>query len=138
MSGRPLSDHLSHLLLQANRQMTRRLTADGVSVDQWRILKVLSERQGVTMGAIAEELTLNAPTATKLIDRMVQEALVYRGPDPLDRRKVLVFLAEKGTRLLVAQNRQVDEQESSVETTLGNEDSRKLKDMLESFIRQMG
>lgn len=137
MFQRPLNDHLSHLLSQANRKMARRLAAEGIPVDQWRVLKALSERQGMTMGAIAEELTLNAPTATKLIDRMVQDALVYRAPDPADRRRILVVLSAKGTSLLDAQSRQVGEQEVSVETAYGNEDTRRLKDMLESLLRQL-
>jgi MarR family transcriptional regulator, organic hydroperoxide resistance regulator len=137
MSQRPLNDHLSHLLSQANRHMARRLAAEGVPVDQWRAMKALSERQGMTMGAIAEELALNAPTATKLIDRMVQEALVYRAPDPADRRRILVFLSAKGSGLLDAQNRQVGAQETSVENAYGDEEARRLKTMLESFVRRL-
>lgn len=137
MTQRPLNDHLFHLLSQASRHMTRRLAAEGVPVDQWRVMKALSERQGLTMGAIADELTLNAPTATKLIDRMVQEALVYRAPDPADRRRILVFLSAKGAGLLDAQNRQVGAQENSVADTYGNEDAERLKTMLESFVRRL-
>lgn len=137
MSQRPLNDHLSHLLSQANRRITRRLAAEGIPVDQWRVLKALSERQGMTMGAIADELTLNAPTATKLIDRMVQEALVYRAPDPTDRRRILVVLSNKGSSLLDTQNKQVSEQEISVEAAYGNEDARRLKDMLENLLQRL-
>ncbi|ALN74718.1 MarR family winged helix-turn-helix transcriptional regulator [Aureimonas sp. AU20] len=137
MSKRLLNDHLSHLLSQANRQMMRRLAAEGVPVDQWRVMKALSERQGLTMGAIAEELGLNAPTATKLIDRMVQDALVYRAPDPADRRRILVFLSAKGTSLLDTQSRQVSEHETWVEETYGNDDAKRLKEMLESFLQRL-
>ncbi|MET0258514.1 MAG: MarR family transcriptional regulator [Methylobacterium sp.] len=87
MSRRPLNDLLSHLLPRANRHMARRLAAEGAPVDQWRVMKALSDRQGMTMGSVAEDLLLNAPTAAKLLDRMVQEALVYRAPDPADRRR---------------------------------------------------
>jgi DNA-binding MarR family transcriptional regulator len=137
MSERSLNDHLSHLLAQANRHLSRQLTAEGVSLDQWRLMKALSEAGGMTMGKLAEELALNHPTLTKLVDRMVQDALVYRVPDPNDRRKVRMFLSDKGSALLASQNKRVQDHETKVEDNYGNEDAQRLKDMLEVFIKQI-
>ena len=102
MAERSLNEHLSHLLAQANRHLSRQLTAEGVSLDQWRLMKVLSESGGLPMGKLAEELALNLPTLTKLVDRMVQEALVYRVPDPNDRRKVRMGRPRRGHHRRVA------------------------------------
>lgn len=137
MAERSLNDHLAHLLAQANRHLSRQLTAEGVSLDQWRLMKVLSEVGGLTMGKLAEELALNLPTLTKLVDRMVQEALVYRVPDPNDRRKVRMFLSDKGVALLASQDKRVGDHEAKMEDSYGNEDTQRLKDMLESFIKQI-
>ncbi|MCR6502398.1 MarR family transcriptional regulator [Shinella sp. CPCC 101442] len=137
MAERSLNDHLSHLLAQANRHLSRQLTAEGVSLDQWRLMKVLSEAGGLPMGKLAEELALNLPTLTKLVDRMVQDALVYRVPDPADRRKVRMFLSDKGAAMLASQNKRVEEHEAKVEGSYGNEDAQRLKTMLESFIKQI-
>jgi DNA-binding MarR family transcriptional regulator len=134
---RPLSEHLSHLLAQANRHISRQLNAEGVSFDQWRVMMALSEGGGSTMGKLAEELAINHPTLTKLIDRMVEEALVYRVPDPSDRRKVRMFLSDKGAALLESQNQRVQDHEARVEGSYGNEDAKKLRDMLETFIKQI-
>lgn len=137
MAERSLNDHLSHLLAQANRHLSRQLTAEGISLDQWRLMKALSESGGMTMGKLADELALNHPTLTKLVDRMVQDALVYRVPDPNDRRKVRMFLSDKGLALLAAQNKRVQDHEAKVEDSYGNEDAQRLKDMLEIFIKQI-
>ena len=126
MAERSLNEHLSHLLAQANRHLSRQLTAEGVSLDQWRLMKVLSESGGLPMGKLAEELALNLPTLTKLVDRMVQEALVYRVPDPNDRRKVRMFLSDKGASLLASQNKRVEEHEAKGEDSYGNEDAQRL------------
>jgi hypothetical protein len=56
MSRRPLNEHLAHLVAQANRHIHRQLTAEGVSLDQWRLMMALSESGGLTMGKLAEEL----------------------------------------------------------------------------------
>lgn len=137
MSSRPLGEHLSHLLTQANRHISRQLTAEGVSLDQWRLMMALSESRGSTMGKLAEELAINHPTLTKLVDRMVEDALVYRVPDPDDRRKVRMFLSDKGSALLESQNERVRSHEAKVEDHYGNEDAQKLRVMLEEFIKQI-
>ena len=41
-------------------------------------------------------MLLNHPTLTKMIDRMVSDTLVYRVQDPNDRRKVLMFISDRG------------------------------------------
>jgi len=64
--------------------------------EQWRVLLLLGDGQGHTMGEVAERAGVPGPTATRLIDRLVANNLAYRRPDPLDRRKVLVYLAEVG------------------------------------------
>lgn len=94
---------LVHLLSRAEHLAARRLSAalepEGCSLEQWRALAFLADGIGRTMTELAEYALLPAPTATKLIDRMVADALVYRHPDPADRRRVLVYLTERGTLL---------------------------------------
>jgi DNA-binding MarR family transcriptional regulator len=91
------------LLSRAEHLAARRLTAalepEGCSLEQWRALAFLADGAGRTMTELAEYALLPAPTATKLIDRMVADSLVYRHPDPADRRRVLVYLTERGTEL---------------------------------------
>ena len=48
------------------------------------------------MGELADAVLLNHPTLTKMIDRMVSDTLVYRVQDPNDRRKVLMFISDRG------------------------------------------
>lgn len=137
MADHSLNDHLAHLLTQANRHLNRQLSAEGVSIDQWRLMKVLSESGGMTMGKLAEELALNNPSVTKLVDRMVEDALVYRVPDPDDRRKVRMFLSDKGAALLASQDKRVRDHETNIEDSYGNADAQQLKALLESLIKKI-
>ena len=99
---RPERD-LFHVLSHAERRVARRvatvLDAAGCSVEQWRVMALLADGLGHPMTELAEFALLPAPTATKLVDRMVTENLVYRRADPADRRRVLVYLAERGRDL---------------------------------------
>jgi DNA-binding MarR family transcriptional regulator len=133
---RSLNDYLIHLLAQANRQITRQLSAEGVSLDQWRLLKYLSEADGSTMGELATGLSLNLPTLTKIVDKMVTDAQLYRVPDPNDRRKVRIFISHIGRALLERQSESVSRHQSKFED--GNEDAERLRALLESLLKRIG
>lgn len=69
---------------------------EGVSRDGWRVLLMLARGGGRSMGEIASHTALPAPTATRVVDRLVAARMAFRRTDPLDRRRVLVHLAGDG------------------------------------------
>jgi DNA-binding MarR family transcriptional regulator len=89
---------LSRAELHASRRLAAALEAGaaGATVEQWRALNLLADGAGHTMTELADYVLAPAPTATKLIDRLVADNLVYRHPDPADRRRVLVHLTDRG------------------------------------------
>ena len=138
----PITDHLAYLLAQANREINRqleaRLRAEGIPVEQWRILKVLSDGNGRSMGDLAEAALLNHPTLTKTIDRMVADSLVYRISDPGDRRKVLIFCYDRGKALTRRLARLAVGQEAFIAENYGGKAVAQLKRMLETLIDRAG
>jgi DNA-binding MarR family transcriptional regulator len=60
------------------------------------VLTLLADGAGHPMSEIAAHAMVPAPTLTKIVDRLVDRALVYRRPDDADRRRVLVFLSAHG------------------------------------------
>ncbi|KUL47082.1 MarR family winged helix-turn-helix transcriptional regulator [Streptomyces regalis] len=91
---------LTQLLTRAERLAARRLQsvldADGCSLDAWRVLSLLSDGEGHYMTAVAEAAFLPPATLTKLVDHLVDQNLVYRRVDPLDRRRILAHLTPRG------------------------------------------
>jgi len=91
---------LAHQLSRAERLLSGRMSAllanEHCTLEEWRVLKILSDGQGHIMTEIADFAMLPAPTLTKLMDRMVSAGLVYRRADDQDRRRVLAYLAERG------------------------------------------
>lgn len=132
-----INDYLAHLLAQANRRLNKQLSEEGVPLEQWRILRVLHESDGLTMRALADSVTLNRPTMTKVVDKLVADALAYRVPDPKDRRKVRIFLSDQGRTLVREQNDLVRTHQDSVENTYGVEETQQLKGMLETFLKRV-
>ena len=134
----PITEHLAYLLAQANREINRqletRLRKEGVPVEQWRILKILSDGNGYSMGELADAVLLNHPTLTKMIDRMVSDAVVYRVQDPKDRRKVLMFISDRGKVLCKRLNSLAVSQEEHIVESYGGKSTHELKRLLESLI----
>lgn len=75
-------------------------SAEGVNRDGWRVLLMLARGGGRSMGEVAAHTALPAPTATRVVDRLVDAQLAHRSTDPLDRRRVLVHLATPGREVV--------------------------------------
>jgi len=103
MDRPPTADNLAYLLARANRRLASRLATAfkplGISVDMWFALDALAETPGLPMTQIADHLSHNLPTVTKLVDRMVSDNLVYRKPHHSDRCRVLIFPTQRGLDL---------------------------------------
>lgn len=91
---------LADLICGANRKIEQSIEANlkphGVSIEQYRVFMALSSSNAMPMGELAAKVFVDSPTLTKIVDKMVATADVYRGLDPQDRRRVLVFLSDKG------------------------------------------
>ncbi|HEV7575906.1 MAG TPA: MarR family transcriptional regulator [Caldimonas sp.] len=130
--------HLGLLLERAGRVVGERLDRafgrDGVTADHWRVLRLLADGEGHTMGEIAERLQMNPPTLTKLVDRMVGKSLVQRAADPEDSRRVLVYATDAGFGLLNELQGKVDQHHAALQALLGDRNARQLERLLTTLI----
>lgn len=135
-----LEQYLGHLLDLANRRVVadlQRVLADaGVQRDEWRVLEVLSDEQGRSMGELAQVVAMNHPTLTKLIDRMVGKGWVQRNIDEGDSRRVLVYATDMGLRMAVRLQRPLAEHQRSLTSVLGARRTRELRDLLTTLIEK--
>jgi DNA-binding MarR family transcriptional regulator len=86
------------------------------------------------MGDLANAVLLNHPTLTKMVDRMVSDALVYRVQDPNDRRRVLMHLSDRGKVLAKRLSSLASRQEADIIQRYGDKSTNELKRLLESLI----
>lgn len=139
MASSRMKDRLAFLIASVNRQLENdleeRLKPGGVPVDQFRILEVLDGQEPCAMGALAAQTLIEPPTLTKIIDRMVAEALVYRAPDPGDRRRVMV-LATPGGKALFKRLRGISSaQEQRLSELLEGNKASELRELLRVLIQ---
>ncbi len=140
MPERDLNEYLAFLLAQAHRQMRQGMSQsigdDEFTEEHWRILHVLSDERGRSMGDLADAVLLNGPALTKNIDKLVSRGVVQRAADDADSRKVLVFISDLGLEVIARLSQRVDAHHSSIEEALGPKRTLQLKKLLESFIAE--
>jgi len=67
----------------------------GLTGAQWKIIVVLSLKEGITQKQIADMAFVEAPTLVPVIDKMEKDGYLTRQHDPNDRRNNLIFMTKK-------------------------------------------
>jgi MarR family transcriptional regulator, organic hydroperoxide resistance regulator len=127
---------LIQMLTRAERLMARRLSAildaEGCSLDAWRVMTLLSDGAGHQMTEVAEQAFLAPATLTKLVDHLVDNNVVYRRVDDLDRRRIRAYLTARGRSMHQRIDREI--QASVARLTTTSEDTEQLQQMLSRLI----
>jgi DNA-binding MarR family transcriptional regulator len=98
-----LEDHLffyfSQILARRTRAINARLRPFGVDYARWRVLAVLHEHSGATMGRLADLTSADRTTLTRTLGLMEAEGLVARLERKTDRRSLAISLTARGRRM---------------------------------------
>lgn len=81
---------------RVNRAIRSVLADEGLSVDEWSVLDHLTGAGPCPMSTLATATGTTAATLTRIVDRLVSRALIYRNADSGDRRRVLVHVSDRG------------------------------------------
>ncbi|MEV0565929.1 MarR family transcriptional regulator [Dactylosporangium sp. NPDC050588] len=126
ISRTPQPQDLIRLLTRAERLLGRRLAtvldAEGCTPEAWRVITLLSDGAGHHMTEIAEHAFLPPATLTKLLDHLVEENLVYRRIDEIDRRRIRAHLTPRGRRLHQRVSQRVDASMAALPAAAGDHD----------------
>ena len=72
----------------------------GVTEQQWRVLRVLSDTGPLDPSGLAAAALLHAPSVTRILKELVERRLVLREADPADGRRSVIRLSEAGDALV--------------------------------------
>ena len=84
----------------------------GLTAPQLLVLQTIRDKGEITIGELAQEISLSQATVTNILDRLENREYIYREKSTLDKRKVHAYLTEKGT--MVVKDAPVPLQESFV------------------------
>src|SRR5262249_31872196 len=99
----PLDSYLPYLLNRAGTRIANAFGEEvrplGASLQIWRVLAALRERDGRRMGDLSGTTSIEVSTLTRLVDQMEKKGLVGRRRDSDDARAVVLFVTVAGKRL---------------------------------------
>ena len=72
----------------------------GLTAPQIMLLQTIRNKGEVTIGELANEISLSQATVTSILDRLEKRELVYRERSKEDKRKVHAYLTEQATNTL--------------------------------------
>jgi DNA-binding MarR family transcriptional regulator len=88
------------LVMRFIRREMRSQGALFLSVPQLRTLVYLDRCPGTDLSSVAEHLGVRPATASVVVNRMVQQNLITREPNPRNRRNVVLTLTRLGSQRL--------------------------------------
>ena len=100
----------------------------GVTEQQWRIIRVLSEHGQLEPWQLAEQCQILKPSLTGVLSRMADMDLVQRQRHDTDQRRQVVTLTERARDLVSQAAPLVEKQYKALEAALG-------KDLIDDLYR---
>ena len=83
-------------IMRVVRGQMRRHRAKGLSVPEFRALGFLSRTTGASLSDLADHLGIALPSASKLVDGLVERKLVTRRVVRADRRRLALAVTQRG------------------------------------------
>ncbi len=95
---------LAYLLTRAShvvgRDLQEALKQRGVTMREWRILGTLWDEDDLTVNQLAAIIMCEQSTTTRVVGRLASSGLIGKRTRAEDRRKVHVFLTDKGRAMV--------------------------------------
>ena len=106
------------------------LRASGLTEQQWRVLRILSEFGPQDLTQIARQACLLMPSLSRIIRNLAQNGLVIRASDAKDRRRQTVVISPAGQQLIDDNLLQATQIAANYQDQLGAERYELLLDLL--------
>ena len=130
--------NLPLLLLQARERVLSHfrpiLNANGVTEQQWRIVRALYERSSLEPREIVELCHISSPSMAGVLARMEEVGLVIRRRVQRDQRRVQVSLTARARAMAGRMAPQVDATYRRIERGIGAQFSQRFEEALDQLL----
>ncbi|MFZ1749847.1 MAG: MarR family transcriptional regulator [Saprospiraceae bacterium] len=97
LSGITIEKTVKMMRLSFSRILLQHPEVD-ITIDQWIIIQILHQYNGLSQQQLGELTFKDAPTITRMIDLLVANGLVAKDADANDRRKFKLSLTDNGRK----------------------------------------
>ena len=106
------------------------LSETGITEQQWRVLRVLSEHGLLDTTTLAERSSLLFPSLTRIAASMRDKGLITQTRDEIDRRRQLIEITAAGQKIIDDRTSQSIQIVDGIKTKLGTDNYETLLDLL--------
>ena len=106
------------------------LSETGITEQQWRVLRVLSEYGSLDTTTLADRASLLFPSLTRIATTMRNKGLITQTRDEVDRRRQFIAITEAGQKIIDDRAAQAAQIVADFQSTLGDENYETLLDLL--------
>ncbi len=109
------------------------LKVSGITEQQWRVLRVLSESGAQDLTQISVKASLLMPSLSRIIKKLREESLIVSQTNDEDRRRQIVRIGTKGQKIIDDNLPQAMKIAEELQQHLGLERHEQLLDLLETL-----
>ncbi len=109
------------------------LRENGVTEQQWRVIRALAEFGPIDAGELARKSFLLAPSLTRILQYLENEKIIRRSIDANDQRKSVVSLSTRGQSLFQRIAPASEQLYAQIEAAFGEDRLQALYDLLADF-----
>lgn len=109
------------------------LREHGLTEQQWRVIRVLADNEGIDAGEVAARSYLLAPSLTRILQFLDKEGLVKRTADRNDQRRSVLNLTRKGRKVFDSVGPDSERRYEEIEAEFGRERLEQLYTLLADF-----
>ncbi|MBS0332044.1 MAG: winged helix-turn-helix transcriptional regulator [Proteobacteria bacterium] len=136
----PLDAHLGFWLRAVSNAVSgafsERLAAEGVSVAEWVMLRILWDGDGSAPSVLAVKIGMTRGGVTKLADKLIAKGLVHRQASPEDGRAQTLALTPAGRALTPGLAALADANDAAFFGALPAADRETLERLLRQIVEQ--
>ena len=120
---------------EINIQLMTALKPYSISIQQFNVLRILRGQKGVAanLSTVQERMINKMSNTTRLIDKLIEKSFVERIICKENRRKIELFITNKGLVFLKQIDPVIDKVEEKMIGHLKNQDKEKVVSLLKQF-----
>jgi DNA-binding MarR family transcriptional regulator len=101
------------------------------------VLACLTDEDGAMVTRLSRLSLMEQSRLTRIIDQMAEKGLVLRAPDPVDARRVRVYLTQKGRDLALCLVADARQHEAGILALLPPDESDAVKPVLKALLARL-
>ena len=111
----------------------------GLSLQQFNVLRILRGRNGAaaSLESVTGDMIHRMSNTSRIVDKLLEKGLVERVLCPENRRKVNIFITQRGLKLLKKIDRIINQTEETLTASLSKQEMNQLLQLLNKINLQL-